>query len=662
LSKYVAVVLKVAPHLYCFLFCFVLISQNLLSKESSAQTDTLKNESENIVQEAQDTISLNLPLKWLGELVPFKYLDKDCILKSKIVLSDNLSLFDVLKLSTENIGLGLGNLGSFNPFIEYGVIAFPYSKINGSDILIPQLNVSSLELIPLLTFEKVEVFTGVEAITFSHNTNGLLFNSTSRVFNTKLPYTQIWIGQAGYEYLGSSAVVSQNIFPNTNFLFSYQRFWSAGRYANSNADKWNVLVGFRWNLLPNFNFSIENRYTNWGNGLWGGINDSLSIDLFDNTIAEVNFTKLNRRVFYNDLLATYSLFLNADTSLILSGNFSFVYSEMDSEWDTTVFVGPYLGFGFSKMSGRFFESSNRLTLRFNSFKTIFGVDVRSIATPTWQFGTGAKSTVPAIFGLFYFDMLKSTELVVGSRIWYENAKPNFSTGVRISHELSKKIVSYAELNFFPRIANNPKVLSPSPENNLLVRAGIGSHSDDELNFNVRGYYRYVKNKVWFESVGDSVGRVLNVIPIRKNEFQSTGLELSSSYGLVFGFSGESKAYVNYYLGGDKNLESLPNFILSQTIKYTYRRGNSILDLGVNLEILSPFKGMSYVPHWNVFVPYPKRVSWQMNGINLFASAKLGNAYVNLSLRNALGLNFYYIPIYPEYDRNLRISVFWSFFD
>ncbi len=652
--------LKIAPHLYCVLLCLVLISQNLLSKEGFVQSDTLlKDGSENLVQ---DTIHLNLPIKWLGELVPFEYLDKSSIAKSRIVLSDNLGLFDVLKLSTENIGLGLGNLGSLNPFIEYGIIALPYTKANGSDMSIPQPNISSLELVPILTFEKVEVFTGLEAITFSHNTNGLLFNSTSRVLNTKLPYTQIWIGQAGYEYLGSSAVFSQNVLPNANFLFSYHRFWSAGKYANSNAGKWNVLVGFRWNLLPNFNFSIENRYTDWGNGLWGGVNDSLSVDLFDNTIAEVHFAKLNRRILHNDLLATYSLFLNADTSLILSGNFSFTYSEMDFEWDTTVFVGPYLRSGFSKTSGRLFGASNRLTLQFDSFRTILGIDLQSISTPTWQFGTEAKTTVPAIFGLFYFDLLKNIELVLGSRIWYENARVNFSVGGRISYESPQKIISYAELNFFPRIPSNANVLNRPYENNLLVRAGIGSHSDDKFNFDIRGYYRYVKNQVGFESIGDSVGRVLDVLPIRKNEFQSAGVEFSSSYRLLYGFSAESKAYVNYYLGGNKNLEYLPQFILSQTIKYTYKRGNSTLDLGINLEVLSPFKGMNYVPHWNVFVPYPKRVGWQMNGINLFASAKLGNAYVNLSLRNVLGLNFYYIPVYPEYDRNLRISVFWSFFD
>lgn len=651
--------LKAVPRLYRFLLCLVLISQNLLSKESSAQSDTLKDGSENLVQ---DTIHPNLPLKWLGELVPFEYVGKNCISKAKIVLSDNLGLFDVLKSSTESIGLGLGNLGSFNPFVEYGIITLPYSEVNGSDMSIPQLGVSSLELIPILTFEKIEVFTGLEAITFSHNTNGLLFNPTSRVLNTKLPYTQIWIGQAGYEYLGSSAIFSQNIFPNINFLFSYQRFWSAGRYVNSNADKWNVLVGFRWNLLPNFNFNIENRYTNWGNGLWGGANDSLSIDLFDNTIAEVNFAKLNRRVFHNDLLATYSLFLNADTSLMLSGSFSFIYSEMDSEWDTAVFVSPSFRYGFSKTNGRSFEASNRLTLRFSSFKTIFGADLQSRATPTWQFGTGTKSTVPAIFGLFYLDLLKNTELVLGSRIWYENTKPNFSIGARISHELLQKVISYVELNFFPRIPSNTKVFNSSYENNLLVRAGIGSHSNDKFNFSVRGYYRYVKNQIWFESIGDTVGRVLEVMPIRKNEFQSAGFEFSGSYPMILGFSGESKTYCNYSFRSNENLLYVPRFIFSQSIKYTYKRGNSILDLGINLEILSPFNGMNYVPHWNVFVPYSKKVGWQMNGINIFASAKLGNAYVNVSLRNALGLNFYYTPIYPEYDRNLRISVFWSFFD
>ncbi len=627
-----------------------------MAKGSFRQADTLKNEG----VQFQDTARMNSNFKWFGEFVPFEYLGKNSVTKSQLVLSDNVGLFDLLKTSSENLGFGIGNLGSFNPFLEYGMFSFPSVKINGSDLSIPQLGISSFEFIPILTFEKIEIFEGLEAIVSTHNSSGLMFNFTSRRFNTKLPYTQIWIGQAGYGYLGSSAVFSQNLSSNTNFLFSYQRFWSAGRYANSNSDKWNVLFGFRWNPLPNLNFNVENRYTNWGNGLWGGVNDTLSVDLFDNTLAEVNFRKLDRRIFQNDLITTYSLILNTDTTFLLDGNFSFTYSEMETESDTTVFVDTWKG--FSKSAGKVFGMLNRLTVRRNQFKAVLGLDFRSSSTQSWQFGFGDKSFVPAIFGLFYFDFLKNTQIAFGSRIWRDNEGLKFSSGSRISQKLTPEIISYVELSDFPRIANYSNAKSFSPEQDLLARIGINSLGYKKINFSLSGYYHYVKNKIQFESVKDSAGIVLEVAPTQKSEYRAMGLKLSTNYWLPFGFSGETVAYINYFFSANGKLEYAPNFIFSHTIKYRYQRGNSVLDLGVNLEVLSPFSGMYYVPQQNVFVPYRKRTEWQTNGINLFASAKLGNAYVNLSFRNALGLNFYYVPIYPEYDRDFRISVFWSFFD
>jgi hypothetical protein len=88
-----------------------------------------------------------------------------------------------------------------------------------------------------------------------------------------------------------------------------------------------------------------------------------------------------------------------------------------------------------------------------------------------------------------------------------------------------------------------------------------------------------------------------------------------------------------------------------------------LDIGLEFELLSQFKGLYIVPFFGYPAEYNKeRTSWQTNGLNLFASAKLGNAYLNLSVRNILSTNFYYLPIYPEYDRSIRITVFWSFND
>ena len=51
-----------------------------------------------------------------------------------------------------------------------------------------------------------------------------------------------------------------------------------------------------------------------------------------------------------------------------------------------------------------------------------------------------------------------------------------------------------------------------------------------------------------------------------------------------------------------------------------------------------------------------------NGIDIFANARLGNATVKLTFQNLLNSEYFQVPLYPNLGRNLRFSVFWSFFD
>jgi hypothetical protein len=51
-----------------------------------------------------------------------------------------------------------------------------------------------------------------------------------------------------------------------------------------------------------------------------------------------------------------------------------------------------------------------------------------------------------------------------------------------------------------------------------------------------------------------------------------------------------------------------------------------------------------------------------NGIDLYASAKLGDAYVRLTYMNLLNQTFGYMPIYPQLEGNFRISVGWAFLE
>ncbi len=49
------------------------------------------------------------------------------------------------------------------------------------------------------------------------------------------------------------------------------------------------------------------------------------------------------------------------------------------------------------------------------------------------------------------------------------------------------------------------------------------------------------------------------------------------------------------------------------------------------------------------------------GITIFATLKLGEAYLRISYNNILS-HIYYVPYYPVYNGNFRLQVAWAFFD
>ncbi|MFN3781803.1 MAG: hypothetical protein ACK4SO_06475, partial [Candidatus Kapaibacteriota bacterium] len=251
------------------------------------------------VTKQNDTLSFNLPIKSFGEF-PY-FLQIKSIAKTKFVAGDFVSTAEIIEKYTHHKLLTFGALGYNAILNQYGVLSHLNAFQNTAPhYLLPGYN-SSFELFPTLLLDKVELLDGTNAILLVKHSAGISFNFKTRIFNTSLPYTQIWIGQAGYDFLGSSGLFSQNIARNLNFYFLYHRYWSRGRYSNSNADRWNIVAGVRWFPSSYLNLYLEHKYTNINYGLFGGLNPEKSLILFDKNFSTVNFENLKNKIYQNDL-------------------------------------------------------------------------------------------------------------------------------------------------------------------------------------------------------------------------------------------------------------------------------------------------------------------------------------------------------------------------
>lgn len=620
----------------CFLFCFFLLCELYSSSDTSS---TARN----------DTIIYHSPIKLLGAL----FTEQCQLPKHNLPIGDNVSAFEFIERKSNLKFLTLGAIGNTPYMIEYGLVTRPSIYSNGLKHQQLPVQSSSFEFFPLLAFESIEIFKGSEAVVRGRNSNGVLFNFTPRILNTKYPYTQIWIGQAGYEYLGSSGLFSQNFLPNMNFFFLYQRYWSAGRYTNSNADRWNLLAGVRWNLTQNFNLLFQNQYTILNNGLYGGLNPEKSISLFDNAFSTPNFESLNTLVKQNDFSANYFYLFSPDSSASISGGLLFSYATNDVEMDK-----------FLTKSGEEFEKSNAILVYFNSklllkskkFDLLIGTEIEKNWLEQSFFSPKNEELIPSVFAASYARLNNKTKLTIVGRIDKFSQSLSYTTGTKLLFFIDSISNLYFDISF------KSTGKSESYRDGFLAILG-NEFQWARFQLAAEVFGRFLRDYSIYTAIHDNEKNILGAAKILTQNINFLGANVLISFPLIFGSQFYTKLNLNYAISNGKAKEWLPFLFSKSGISYKYSRGVSYLEIGIEFELLSQFKGLYILPFFVYPVEYYKEpTGWQNNGLNLYASAKLGNAFLNFSFRNIFSTNFYYLPIYPEYDRSIRITLFWSFND
>ncbi len=576
------------------------------------------------------------------------------ITKFDIVKYDALSPYEIIERKTSHKFLGFGTLG-YSPLLnDYGIISNP-SLMQGtiSHSVLPY-SFSSFEFFPLLLVDKIEVLSGSVAQILSKTSNGLVLNFKPRFFNTKFPYTQIWIGQGGYEYLGSSGIFAQNVARNFNFFFAYQRYWSAGRYSNANSDRWSISSGISWFGAPRLNFRINYLYTNLNNNLYGGINPKKSEILFDNTFSTVNYENLNKGIYQHELALNYFYFVTFDSSIYSDGGFRFAFSKQNFEFEN--FFADYFNVdkNSSNVSNEFVFNS-KFTICKPQYKILLGTEIEKPNQNKWLFIEQRKEFLPNVYTIFNKNFGNYAEIQFGARISTSSKSTDYALGSNFKLNFDTSSKFYFDLSFSKK--NSFNIF----ENSQLLIVGY-QNIDERISFSSEVYARNIKSFSFYDYESDSVGNIVSFKILQKRPLKVMGANFLSNLYIVKPLQFTSKANLIFFLADNTALDWLPQLILSVNLAYRFVRGSSYLDLGLEFELFSPFKGLYFHPLYNFPIEFENKRQWQTNGLNVFASAKLGNAFVNLSIRNIISANYYLLPIYPEYDRNIRITVFFSFND
>lgn len=625
------------------------------------QVENIQTEIDSLDAAKKDTLYFNRPLQSHGSafLIPYKHFKR--INKKDFAFQNYQTANEVLENKIFSFPLLLGNLGKFNSFSING--AYPQqvsTNFNGRALQSIFDKKFNLEQFPSEFFENIETLFGTDAITFSDNSSAAMLNFQEIIYNTSTPYTKIWFAQSGYGSIGADGIFSQNVAKNLNFTFGFRSLFSDGRFENSWLENWNVRSLLRYNISDLSSISFVYNFTNIGNGNNGGF-ESDSIDFSDEINAVVLYKDLDERLFRNELNLCYSVILKEDTSAAFSSNLFFAnedwaFARQYRAVDSTEFAPP----------GTWVTPQFGLNLKYemNIFKILTlraGTDILSYNLPETAYFNQRKDLE---FSAFMHSEIKITDafsFVQGNR-WTKQKEDNFfSTGGKFCYSNDKNInasldFSFSETRAIPLFSPNLK-----KEKNLLLLIDAECFFRPlKMSFNL--YFRGIYDPIFFAPTYNE-NLIVNTYPKNIDNYSVLGASVAFETQLFSSIFLKLQAQSNYVNSEMREVKNIfPLFYGNFMAYYQLQVGESILRVGTKLAYSSKFKGLSFVPFNRSYIYKDIELKNRITSIDLFLSAKLGNAYIKASYENLISNEYYFVPLYPAIDGSLRLSLQWSFFD
>ena len=646
-------------------FVFVCFVQTAFSFHGSVDSVTTKNSLQTIdsVNRSKiiDTIPLFTPHVKHG-LFSFWSENTKRITKYDVQWLNYTAGSDIITETANVIPLHLGNYGLWNTNSWFGS-GFSDQNVRWNGRSMGGIIQSSIpfDVLPIEFIENIEIISGVDAIAYSDNASGSVINAQEIRYNTAKPYTRLWYSQGGNNYLAADGVFSQNIAPNLNLTLGFRRMSSEGRFASSGIDAWNVRSKIQYTLSNRSILSFTYMFTNHDMGAFGGLT-SQNTDQFT---SEPIYTGANSVLKRNDATVTFSSFLNDDTTSSITA--LFYYSNALTEQKNLPFFD---GIDLVNLSYKQQEAIVGSSLRYEQYlipKTStfanslqLGGEVERITTnqtEVFDEFSANKLSGYAIFKQHLGEMYVKASF--RGTLMNETFAPSLGSGLYIP--FGKNNLLKAEV-----IQNTNLRTIFEPVDQQIVNTVYSlqlKYSADSLTIEPYLFLRNVSSQydAWLVK---NQSEIPSSIEFRNGENRTfAGLGFKFQNAIWRFFYSVTAQYTYQSFENSTSTKMLPMLFGSAEVYYQHLAGSSIARLGVRVRGNSEVAGLTFSPLVNSMVRFDDAtMNGGFNGIDIFASAKLGDAYVRLTYMNVLNQTFGYVPIYPQLDGNFRISVGWAFLE
>jgi hypothetical protein len=639
---------------------FAAMDSASVSMQKQNSSDTTKSA---VPHKPTDTIRLHSPLGNHGSLFMIP-LSNITITKQELPYLNFTGLHDIISQKVPAFyPLHLGSYGQINSFSVFGGSLRDVTlRYDGRNMNSRSFGAVNLEQFPPEMIEKIEILTGTDAIVFSDNSNGSLINIQEIRHNIGKPFTRISFSQGGYNFIASDGTFSQNIAPNWNATLGFRRESASSRFTNSGFDVWNLRAILRWSPSDKTSFSLTELFTNHGIGTNGGL-DSLSPSFSNELIALPMYPDLDERVFRHDITLSASTLLADDSSSTVSGAFYFSNAIWEKNRPRELAVAPDDTIRLSRFVERTVGATARLEQNINSLTTLrYGGEAEFTDGEQSRYTEQLKGIKLAGYGHLVLQPLsKDFTLRTGARIFYENTKLIPSFGAAGELKFSDNLAFSVDISQSSRAPSAAEGLGLMSERTLLGFATV-QYKQDSLRIGATVFSRLTTDPILSEAVRDTSGLILASRSFNGDSRRTLGINTQANW--QHGALRANGFFQLYQTSTNGTSDSrLPLFYAGISAQYEYQIGQSLVQGGLSVKFLGSMTGETFLPQtWTSIPSRTGESNTSFNGIDAFIVVRLGNAFVRATFFNIISQSYYYVPLYPQLDRNLRLSVSWSFLD
>ncbi|MFH0989039.1 MAG: putative porin [bacterium] len=522
----------------------------------------------------------------------------------------------------------------------------------------------SLEKIPLEYVDEIEILSGALSSFWAANGVGSSLNFVSHQYNTPRPLTKFKFHQGSFEHIVTDVLFSQNVARGLNAMVGIQRQVTDGRFPNSKYDSWNLRTRLRYNPSRKLNLWFSDLYNKHTTGLNHGIDRKKNTFLYDELTSTVVNSTASENSTERDLTLNALARAFDDSTWITRG--SLYYSVKEREYHDPM------------LSMKKFVHSNywggQLDQQFKkSFLTAaIGFDVQQRNVTESNIFESIRETYTAFKAKIDLFPDEAQSIHAFGRYEHLRSESYFSWGGELSSQIAEQLTATAGYSralrlptIFERYAIDSLVILQKPLNpemhsafNLKLRWTISP----SLRATLTAFDRTIHDAIFYQA-------------LPRDSFPSTLLIKSSNSIHHFGVDLEFLIHfwkfdlvlLGSYLTTQQNEVNailIPRYRVRGELTYSEIFFNGALDgkIGIRGLAISKHQSYAFLPHFDFYAALPSLTMNPLSTFDLFAAAKLGDAYLTFVMENPLNINTMVTPYYPMPGRTIRFGVNWKFLD